>query len=73
MQRLLNKGYFLEFSYLRIDNVSDEELRSLEGDLIEEFRKRFGSVPIWNKQVPSRLERSTLPEKHFKIIEKYTY
>ena len=51
VQDLLENGHFLEFSYLEVDYTYEEELRSLEGDLIEEFEKRFGSKPIGNNKI----------------------
>ncbi len=72
VQNLLKKRHFLEFTYLLISGI-EEELRSLEGDLIEEFEKRYGSKPIGNKQIPSKIEGISLPSRYFKVITKYSY
>ncbi len=70
---LLESGYFLEVSVMILNELSDEELRSLEGDLIEEFEERFGKKPIGNRQIPSKIEGLSLDQNCFKIITKYTF
>ena len=68
VQELLSKGIPLQFHMLAINDVTDEQLKSCEGDLIDVFEENYGARPHGNNVTPEDYNYR-LPNEHFEIID----